>query len=148
MLDINTSLYRPGIIAASIIINLFVAVFVILALRDKRQKPAKHMIMSGILAESGIAFIIAAIAYMKVNTPSFAQTQDLPIRDVWWAVALAGITAVLCGISCRAKKGIAVTAVLCGTGVVFVNTIAYYMYIFMSVMTGAIRLSTAASAAI
>lgn len=32
MLDINTSLYRPGIIAASIIVNLFAAVFVILAL--------------------------------------------------------------------------------------------------------------------
>lgn len=81
-------------------------------------------------------------------TPSFVQTQVLPIKDVWWAIALAGITAVLCGISCRSKKGIAVTAVLCGTGVVFINTIAYYMYIFMGVMTTTLKLSTAVSAAI
>ena len=39
-------------------------------------------------------------------------------------------------------------AVLCGTGVVFVNTIAYYMYIFMGVMRTTLKLSAAVSAAI
>lgn len=147
MLGINVGLYKPGIIIGSILLNLFPIVLAFF-LAPGRHRSAKDMVMTGVLTDVGIAFIIAALVYMRANTPKLVPSTSIPTGDATWGMGLSIVMTVTCTIGCWSKKSIPVGIFLGAFGLLSANVVACYLYIFLSVIVGTWGIDTAVAVTI